>query len=529
MGKQKSARKLSLRDFHDHICNDSSLSDVEVVSIVDEDSDFEVANEATIEVPKLPPQTSEAWPALKSPIVPGDKSTTLSGATAMSVEGNKLAGMNAWSSPITSPTKATKKGKLSKQLKKVPVVYENGKVMIPSTIAENGALKWKNAIVGSFVDKRLSYYQVSSWAHREWKIDTEDVVTLDNGFFVFKFKDEEVVDSIIENGPYFCGGKHVILVRWHPGMHLTKGAFSSVPVWVKLYNVPLECWNDEGLSYIASHIGNPLYPDEFTREHSRLTFARVCIEVEATKEIPESFVVDLGYGKPFEIRVEVPWKPQACKVCKTFGHTTNACPKPRVPPPSLEWKVKEKVGEEVLVNQEQIAKARDNGEKAWIEVKKKYGQSTPGTSLAVSSHCHAPSTSKQVGALESCEALCVSSVVKGPNNGDKGVVPSPVVVSPSYFEVLKSSDAISSVVEQVSRTSPSMLIHDPVCERQPANDTVALRRSARFREPPRIPLEGDFIGPNAPNPRVGDPSSPRGETKRKLKEKIKMLKATRTK
>ncbi|KAI8570248.1 hypothetical protein RHMOL_Rhmol01G0019400 [Rhododendron molle] len=313
MGKQKSARKLSLRDFHDHICNDSSLSDVEVVSIVDEDSDFEVANEATIEVPKLPPQTSEAWPALKSPIVPGDKSTTLSGATAMSVEGNKLAGMNAWSSPITSPTKATKKGKLSKQLKKVPVVYENGKVMIPSTIAENGALKWKNAIVGSFVDKRLSYYQVSSWAHREWKIDTEDVVTLDNGFFVFKFKDEEVVDSIIENGPYFCGGKHVILVRWHPGMHLTKGAFSSVPVWVKLYNVPLECWNDEGLSYIASHIGNPLYPDEFTREHSRLTFARVCIEVEATKEIPESFVVDLGYGKPFEIRVEVPWKPQACK------------------------------------------------------------------------------------------------------------------------------------------------------------------------------------------------------------------------
>ncbi|KAI8524353.1 hypothetical protein RHMOL_Rhmol13G0144000 [Rhododendron molle] len=37
-------------------------------------------------------------------------------------------------------------------------------------------------------------------------------------------------------------------------MHLTKGAFSNVPVWVKLYNVPLESWTKDGLRYIASYI-----------------------------------------------------------------------------------------------------------------------------------------------------------------------------------------------------------------------------------------------------------------------------------
>ena len=82
----------------------------------------------------------------------------------------------------------------------------------------------------------------------------------------------------------------------------------------------------------------------------------------------------------------------------------------------------------------------------------------------------------------SSEVLCVSSGVKLPNKGDKGAVSSPVVVSPSYFEVLKSSAAIghSSPVEQVSRTSLSMLIHNLVGEKQMENDIVALRRSAHF-------------------------------------------------
>ncbi|KAF5939754.1 hypothetical protein HYC85_024013 [Camellia sinensis] len=53
----------------------------------------------------------------------------------------------------------------------------------------------------------------------------------------------------------------------------------------------------------------------------------------------------LGYGDPYEIQVEVPWKPQRCDICKTFGHTTNLCPqKPKTlnPPSSKqEWRVKE--------------------------------------------------------------------------------------------------------------------------------------------------------------------------------------------
>ncbi|KAI8557672.1 hypothetical protein RHMOL_Rhmol04G0028000 [Rhododendron molle] len=103
-----------------------------------------------------------------------------------------------------------------------------------------------------------------------------------------------------------------------------------------------------------------------------------------------------------------------------------------------------------------------------------------------------------------------------------------ICLSSSCFDVLKSCDTndYSCVTDQVSSTSPIVPIHSRASKKQEV--PVVSRRSTRFREPPRIPLEGDFVGPwHDPNPLVGESSSSRGENKRKLHEKIKMLKASR--
>ncbi|KAF7146013.1 hypothetical protein RHSIM_Rhsim04G0217700 [Rhododendron simsii] len=483
--------KSTLWDFHDQIDNGYGFSDVEIVSINEEDDDFPVvttdnkvqeatiASMVTIDVwPKL--GTVDPSPGLKSSAKAteyggGVIKTPPQGSTARTltvvaqthlVQGDKSGGRaNAW----TNRKILVNNGKLSKHLKKFPIVYENGQVMIPTKISENGALKWKDAIVGCFVDKRLSYFQVRSWAQR--------------------------------------------------------GAFSSVPVRVKLYNVSLESWTEDGLSYIASYIGNPLYHDEFTQDHSRLTFARVCIEVEAAKEIPKSFVVNLGYGEPYEIRVEFP-----CDICKTFGHTTNACVVKPQAPPSQVWKAKETVGQEVPVVkeritkerigqivpvvQEQAAKERVDGDKdEWVEVKRKKAKRTP---LAISSSLCVSSTANEVGVLEICEDSGASAVVKVTNKDDAGTVPPPIVLYP---------------------VTPVTCVSTPVVQGRGSNQQelppVALRRSTRFRKPPRIPLEGDFIGPHQRLNHVAGYSTSltpiRGETRKKLREKIKMLKASRDK
>ena len=52
----------------------------------------------------------------------------------------------------------------------------------------------------------------------------------------------------------------------------------------------------------------------------------MCVDINVNNVISASFKVNLGYGDPYKIRVEVPWKPQACTNCKIFEHSTNNCP-----------------------------------------------------------------------------------------------------------------------------------------------------------------------------------------------------------
>ncbi|KAK3212636.1 hypothetical protein Dsin_017342 [Dipteronia sinensis] len=69
-------------------------------------------------------------------------------------------------------------------------------------------------------------------------------------------------------------------------------------------------WNEEGLSHIASAVGKPLYADSLTESMKRISYARVCIEINATCELVDSFDLFMGdnsgpnLGESVEILVE---------------------------------------------------------------------------------------------------------------------------------------------------------------------------------------------------------------------------------
>ncbi|KAK8556125.1 hypothetical protein V6N13_070194 [Hibiscus sabdariffa] len=103
------------------------------------------------------------------------------------------------------------------------------------------------------------------------------------------------------------------------------------PVWVKLWHVPLELFSQQGLGYLASALGKPLYTDRSTALKLQLEFAKVCIEVEANFSMPSSITVDLGYGNYVEVGVELDWAPPHCVACGIFGHSSDRCKKHCVP------------------------------------------------------------------------------------------------------------------------------------------------------------------------------------------------------
>ena len=68
-----------------------------------------------------------------------------------------------------------------------------------------------------------------------------------------------------------------------------------------------------------------MHLDTLTEDHSRLSFARICIEVDVNCTFPKSALLDLGNGKYSTIRIEYPWVPQNCTHCKIFGHSQVKC------------------------------------------------------------------------------------------------------------------------------------------------------------------------------------------------------------
>ena len=108
-------------------------------------------------------------------------------------------------------------------------------------------------------------------------------------------------------------------------MEMLNNQITSIPIWVKFFNIRLEYWTVTSLGYIASAVGIPLHLDTPTENHSRLSFARICIEVDVNCEFPKSALLDLGNGKYSNLRIEYPWVPQKCSHCKIFGHSRLKC------------------------------------------------------------------------------------------------------------------------------------------------------------------------------------------------------------
>ncbi|KAL8108506.1 uncharacterized protein LOC141673806 [Apium graveolens] len=174
-------------------------------------------------------------------------------------------------------------------------------------------------------------------AKRRWaKRGLLDVIMNDDGFFFFMFLNEQDLLAVLEEGVYMVEGKPLILQRWHSQVVLSKEVPGVIPLWGKIFNIPLQYWNKEGLSHIESGVGNIFMADSLTEQMcrmatGRLSFAKLLIEVEATRKLSDNlFVLIPGVNGDKEVevcfKVEYPWRPSWCGQCLKFGHSLHVCP-----------------------------------------------------------------------------------------------------------------------------------------------------------------------------------------------------------
>ena len=92
-------------------------------------------------------------------------------------------------------------------------------------------------------------------------------------------------------------------------MEMLNIQLTSLPIWVKFYNIPLEYWTNTCLGFITSAVGKSLHLDSLTENRTRLSFARICIEVDLNSEFLKAALLNLGNEKYTTVRIKYPWVP----------------------------------------------------------------------------------------------------------------------------------------------------------------------------------------------------------------------------
>ncbi|PWA79105.1 hypothetical protein CTI12_AA208420 [Artemisia annua] len=185
----------------------------------------------------------------------------------------------------------------------------------PTEIDENGYVMNAN---------ELRYNLRRMWNGQGFK----DVIETTNEMYLLQFHNEICMNSIKESGPWMMDIS-VCLDKVEPKVLL---------VSIKMCNVLLETWTKEGISALASICGKPLIMDVVTATNykygdGRLGYARVLVEIDASKELPKTN--DVVYRNALNevhckksVQVEYSWVPPKCSFkCEVFGHWSGNCNK----------------------------------------------------------------------------------------------------------------------------------------------------------------------------------------------------------
>ncbi|KAF9620144.1 hypothetical protein IFM89_010803 [Coptis chinensis] len=180
----------------------------------------------------------------------------------------------------------------------------NGVTIIPKEIISNGVSMWEDYLVRFFLENRMFFPYVKQYLTKKWRIKRDFDMIADSYLYYFKFTNVEDKLFVMEAGLVYMAGNCFIVMPWSQKVERRRKTIKGIPIWVNHFDVPKELWSEEGLGVVASRLGKPLLMDEATASRRRIAFARVCVEIEISSELPQEFEIEMDKGDVRTIKVE---------------------------------------------------------------------------------------------------------------------------------------------------------------------------------------------------------------------------------
>ncbi|GJX41565.1 zinc knuckle CX2CX4HX4C containing protein [Tanacetum coccineum] len=226
----------------------------------------------------------------------------------------------------------------------VDPVFDGVNISIPRKVVKKVSTRFEHTLYGYFIGKRMAFSVVEYYVRNNWvKYGLKRIMMNSKGFFIFKFDSQAGLEVLLEGGPWLIRKSPIILKKWSMDTRLLKEELTRIPIWVKLHDVSIQVFEEDGISLIATFIGKPVMLDSYTssmcnESWGRSSFARCLIEVNSEADLVDVVTIGIpslsgdGFTKE-TIRVEYEWRPPRCDICKIFGHVHDHCPKKVVSPP----------------------------------------------------------------------------------------------------------------------------------------------------------------------------------------------------
>ena len=176
---------------------------------------------------------------------------------------------------------------------------------------------WSKTLIVKVFGRSVGFNYLTFKINAMWNPKGKmDCVALGKDFFLIKFYDNEDYDKVLQGGPWFMGEHFLAIKPWEPYFKASKAKFTSIAVWVRLPELPIEFYDAMVLKEIGSALGPVLRIDSFTATSSKGSYARLCIQVDLDKPLK------IGRLKQ---RVMYEGISSLCFCCGRIGHKKENC------------------------------------------------------------------------------------------------------------------------------------------------------------------------------------------------------------
>ncbi|XP_020694517.1 uncharacterized protein LOC110108283 [Dendrobium catenatum] len=192
-----------------------------------------------------------------------------------------------------------------------------------SEIANSHILR--NSLVIKVLGSNIPFPVCSRELRKQWsRFGNFHLTTLGLDWILCSFTKPEVVEEILEGGPWFIGGNIIGLDKWSPNFSPESLKRITAPIWIRMPCLPLHFWDEQNICRIASKIGTPIYLDGNSFKWGKREYALVCVRLNLDKKVPKGVWIEGIHGRSFQKVVHEKISSQ-CYHCGKLGHLKNQC------------------------------------------------------------------------------------------------------------------------------------------------------------------------------------------------------------